>query len=54
MALPETVIPVLTGKVAEEFTLKAEQISTNPTAKLSEAEAARVRYVLDKSKSFVF
>lgn len=54
MAMSIKSIPVLTGQTAINFVAEADRNKKQATPALSEKRAARLKNVLEKSKTFTF
>lgn len=54
MAMSIKTIPVLTGQSAVDFVSAADANSQKQTPRLTSQEAARIKDVMEKSKSFSF
>lgn len=54
MAIPIKPVPILSGKIAEEFIRNAEERENHPTSNLSEEQEARISKIMKQLHDFKF
>ncbi len=54
MAIPIKAVPILSGKIADEFVREAEEREKNPTPGLSQEQEERVAKVMRQMREFRF
>lgn len=54
MAIPIKTVPILSGKIAEDFIRKAEEREMNPTPGLSAEQEERIAKVMRQMREFKF
>lgn len=54
MAIPIKAVPILSGKIADEFVREAEEHKKNPTPGLSQEQEERVAKVMRQMREFRF
>ena len=54
MAIPIKAVPILSGKIAEDFVHEAEEREKNPTPGLSVEQEERVAKVMRQMREFKF
>lgn len=54
MAIPIKAVPILSGPIADEFVLRAEEREQHPAPALSEEQERRVAKVMRQMREFKF
>lgn len=54
MATPIKAVPILSGKIADDFVRKAEQREKHPASQLSAEQEARIAKVMRQMQEFKF
>lgn len=54
MAIPIKAVPILSGKIADDFVRKAEEREKNPTPGLSREQEERIAKVMRQMREFKF
>ncbi len=54
MAIPIKAVPILSGKIADDFVRKAEEREQNPAPGLSQEQEERIAKVMRQMREFKF